>query len=174
MKIHHKQCQYCSNRFQTWDENKVFCSQQCEAFDKIKVIPHEENPQVEIVENIASRRSGVRQCRHCGRIDRPLKSHPYHSKQNFYCDGRCAMARVLYNKNKNTTQCLECEIEFSKLDSCKEATQNKKRNEELAKKRIERANKDTTPKKRRGVSLAELNRRAEVRRLEYEWKRLVK
>ena len=163
------ECPYCKSRFQTYDKDKVFCNDLCEFRQKqIKKVPIEEKHGCSVDEFIGNS-LGI--CRHCG-------DKLYSYNMNF-CDSVCRSSREKYEKKTNTSRnCRACNLKFIPKPElrfyCSEYCNQKKISEQKQKNaKREKEKRELRPKKiGRKVSYEELNRRAELKRLEQEWKRL--
>lgn len=174
----YRKCRFCNKPFSTFEEDKLYCNRECEVRGEIteNLIPKEENPDYEEF----GRARGYRQCYHCGKEHRVDSSHPYYGRAYFYCDGKCMVAREIYNKRSREFTCKECGSKFKAngrsttycSEACRRGNRKTKRVSDYteAKKNSPKTNR----KKGKPVPYGELNRRAEVKRLENDWKRLVK
>lgn len=158
IKLLHKLCLFCSNPFQTYEDDKFHCNDVC----KLK---HESTKDQEYHPEYD--KFGL--CRTCG------KKISYFRK---FCSPLCSLKLpMLIQKNKKDI-CEYCKNEFTRAtnvskycsSNCRSSANFKSRQ-----KAIEKSRKN--PKERKKGKLVlyeELNRRAEVRRLEEEWRKLVK
>lgn len=163
------ECKYCKSRFQTYDKDKVFCNDLCEFREKqIKRVPIEEKHGCSVEEFIGN---SVGICNHCGKyLD--------HYEMKF-CDEHCRYSRRKYKEKISPSKlCRACKTPFIPKPElnfyCSEYCNQEKITERKQKQaEAEKAKRELRPKKTgRKVSYAELNRRAEVKRLAEEWKRL--
>ena len=184
MKILHKRCDYCNKPFQTYDPDLCHCCLDCERKQHIcaERIPKEEDPDYFPIKHTGKRvMKYKRQCHHCGTIATVERGNPSYGNVYYYCDGYCRIGRELYEKEACKTKlCNECGVEFHDRgtinaycsEACREANKKTKHRFRTDKDRSERELKDRC--KGRPVDYQELVRRSEVKRLNEEWKRLVK
>lgn len=137
MEILHKICQLCQNKFQTWEEDRNFCSTDC--FDSYiqsrEIIPKEDNPKFSHIELWLES-----ECNHCGEN---MKNKETISNKTFagkFCSEECRKARSHYNKkNKYTKTCIECGYKFvnkiPNIQFCSESCRKGKQKTEIINKR---------------------------------------
>ena len=170
MKLKQKQCVCCSRPFQTWENSVICCSQQCDSRHQAlkKYVPKEENSEYKKPLLIGNEK----ECRHCGTI--------FYGGNSKYCCPGCRIAREIYEKKENVVICRECGTEFIKQSNNAEfcsfpCSNTWAKRDCREKKRIQRL-KEGPKDRRKGkpVSYDELNRRAEKKRLDEEWKKLTR
>jgi len=171
-------CKFCNQPFQTFDEEKFYCNDECETREKImtsrtSIKDSKGKKGLPILDTDSWCR-----CHYCGENVRKKKKKESVSVPMF-CDGICRMARDLHRKQMSKTRtCRECGIDFIATvrgqamcsESCKKIEEKRKGKEYFS--TLVKPEKTSSSKPKRRISYEELNRRAEIKRLNEDWKRL--
>jgi len=196
MKLLKKNCAFCNKPFLTYELDKFYCNDVCQTrdCDKLKAKSAKEKG----VKNLTHHQLDVlwkkyrkKQCRYCGNIYYVPKkgyNNTCISSGNvnlyYYCSVPCQATSTSGINKIGTYICKNCGIEFKQRGSASEAkysgfcTNDCKYSHErkLAVEQTEIRRKESLTKikkKRKTISYEELNRRAEVKRLNEEWEKLV-
>ena len=173
-------CKFCNQPFQTFDEDKKYCNDQCRARETILT-------SRTAMEDSKGRKSVPitdedkwYRCHYCGTNIRKKKRAGAVSS-TMYCDAICQMAKKIHKTQMAKPKtCRECGIDFmpsqySRVmcsESCRKIERKRKGQEYFQS--LETPAKDPSEKHKNRVSYDELNRRSEVKRLNEDWKRLSK
>lgn len=182
MKLLHVNCDFCNKPFQTYDEKKTYCNDECKAKDLfIERVKSKERVVIE------SKKKGVKYCK-CAQCwsEFESSSNRYASHELRFCSLDCKECYVLEKSKAFQIECKACGLPF-KYDTwqngkgsrmfcserCKFADKKKEQEKLSIEKRKENMFKDRK-KRKFTLSYDQLNYLAEKKRLEDEWARLVR